>query len=548
MKTLKTITLAASLLLAWQGVWAQVVPEIEGLTYNSIYRYYEIPDAAALNALATYVNDGNDCEGLTFKVTGEEIKFDNQEMTFDLDDNGSNDSNYKPIGHRFVNEAGAANSFFCGEFDGDNKTISGIVVNDPDGFNVGLFGTIGEAIIKNVKLEDCTFTSNFCVGGIVGLSLKNGSISECSVGSGVTVNAVSCTIYSEEIPGVIVGGIIGDCTETTISNCLCAATVIGDEYVGGIAGRLLSVKNINDGTEDGIIDECYFTGKVESEGTSNGTIVGARGPIDEIDGEGSTGSKGILSFVLLDNDNDEDIKNEERIKMYDSQVCNVTLSGRTFYKDDSWNTLCLPFNLTEEQIAEEDCPLKDATIMSFDYETSKFDKGTLTMNFSGATKISNKMPYIVKWSQSTDKENPVFNGVKVEYNETAISHEDADVVFMDVYHTPKVIEREDNTILYLGADNTLYYPSAEMTINAFRGYFQLQNDLIAGEPTEPGQQPIKAFNLNFGDEETGIREISTPSNSSNSSNLWFTLDGRRLNGQPTQSGIFIHGGKKVFLP
>ena len=126
---------------------------------------------------------------------------------------------------------------------------------------------------------------------------------------------------------------------------------------------------------------------------------------------------------------------------------------------------------------------------------------------------------------------------------------------MDVYNTPKVIEGEDNTILYLGAKNTLYYPSAAMTINAFRGYFQLQNDLTAGETTseEPGNpettsNSIKAFVLNFGDEETGIREISTPSNSSNSSNLWFTLDGRRLNGQPTQTGIFIHGGKKVILP
>ena len=29
----------------------------------------------------------------------------------------------------------------------------------------------------------------------------------------------------------------------------------------------------------------------------------------------------------------------------------VTLSGRTLYKDGKWNTLCLPFNFSAEQIA-----------------------------------------------------------------------------------------------------------------------------------------------------------------------------------------------------
>ena len=56
-----------SLLAFGQGAWAHE-PTIEGLTYN--LGYYEIPDASALNALATYVNEGNTCEGLTFKVTG----------------------------------------------------------------------------------------------------------------------------------------------------------------------------------------------------------------------------------------------------------------------------------------------------------------------------------------------------------------------------------------------------------------------------------------------------------------------------------------------
>ena len=34
----------------------------------------------------------------------------------------------------------------------------------------------------------------------------------------------------------------------------------------------------------------------------------------------------------------------------------VTLSGRTLYKDGCWNTLCLPFSLTEGQVSTQLAP------------------------------------------------------------------------------------------------------------------------------------------------------------------------------------------------
>ena len=104
----------------------------------------------------------------------------------------------------------------------------------------------------------------------------------------------------------------------------------------------------------------------------------------------------------------------------------------------------------------------------------------------------------------------------------------------------------DRTVLYLGEGDKLYYPTEAVTIGAFRAYFQLQGDLTAGEPAEEAQS-IKAFVLNFGDEETGISEIhlSDPSNPSNSS--WYTLDGRRLNGKPSERGIYIFKGIKTMI-
>ena len=46
----------------------------------------------------------------------------------------------------------------------------------------------------------------------------------------------------------------------------------------------------------------------------------------------------------------------------------VTLQGRTLYKDDAWNTLCLPFGLDQTALAAS--PLADCTLMELDLTTA----------------------------------------------------------------------------------------------------------------------------------------------------------------------------------
>lgn len=76
----------------------------------------------------------------------------------------------------------------------------------------------------------------------------------------------------------------------------------------------------------------------------------------------------------------------------------VTLSDRTLLKNGDWNTLCLPFSLTAEQIAAS--PLAGATIMEL-LSTSNLDsEGKLTLNFQDATAITAGKPYIVKWDNT----------------------------------------------------------------------------------------------------------------------------------------------------
>ena len=95
----------------------------------------------------------------------------------------------------------------------------------------------------------------------------------------------------------------------------------------------------------------------------------------------------------------------------------------------------------------------------------------------------------------------MFAGVTIDDSApTAVTSKDGTVSFTGSY-SPVSIAGEDRSILFLGAKNTLYYPNAAMTIKACRAYFQLNNGLTAGDPTNG----VRTFNLNFGDgEASGI--------------------------------------------
>ena len=73
----------------------------------------------------------------------------------------------------------------------------------------------------------------------------------------------------------------------------------------------------------------------------------------------------------------------------------VTLAGRTLYRDGDWNTLCLPFDVDDFS----GTPLVGATVKTL--SSSEFAGGTLTMTFSDdQTSIDAGVPYIVKWTKA----------------------------------------------------------------------------------------------------------------------------------------------------
>lgn len=236
-----------------------------------------------------------------------------------------------------------------------------------------------------------------------------------------------------------------------------------------------------------------------------------------------------IPTITLANNSD----NASVIEANNGKLVNVTLADRTLYKDGSWNTLCLPFSLTAEQVTNQLDPESLMTLQS-----SSFSNGTLTLNFVSATSIEAGKPYIIKWTGDSpleSLESPTFTGVTIA-NATANVNTD-NVDFIGIY-SPLNITAADNTKLYLSNANTLYYPNAAMTIGAFRAYFQLKGITAA-------DLPQSAIVLNFDAEGTTGLNSLTPALSQGEG--VYTLDGRKLNAMPTQKGVYIVNGKKVVI-
>ena len=251
-----------------------------------------------------------------------------------------------------------------------------------------------------------------------------------------------------------------------------------------------------------------------------------------------TDNKDILT--ALDITLSDNAANDETLANHDEHLANVTLSGRTLWKDGSWNTLCLPFDVA----TFDGTPLEGATVKTL--SSSSFDDGTLTLNFTDASSIEAGKPYLVKWTSGSNVANPVFSGMTIndKYDMVECDH----VNFIG-NTSPFTLEAGDKTVLYLGSDNKLYYPTDKVTVGSCRAVFQLHNGLTAGDLPVPGQAAARRFVLNFGDgnESTGILSLPTDSKDAKDNAAWYTLDGRRLTGKPTTKGLYINNGKKIVI-
>ena len=232
---------------------------------------------------------------------------------------------------------------------------------------------------------------------------------------------------------------------------------------------------------------------------------------------------------------DETEDNTEVLEDVDGTAANVSLT-RTL-NADGWNTFAVPFDISSEELADMGMTAKELTGSSF------FD-GELTLNFADAESIEAGKPYLVKVAETVD--NPIFSGAILSKEAVTIETEAVDFVpTLGKTLVTGPAGDEDNTkaVLFLGAGNKLVYPTMvnnpdqlSSYMKGFRAYFQLKGDTSLS---------IKSFCLDFGnDVVTGIVEVA---DEKPADGIWYDLNGRKLDGVPTQPGVYVVNGKKVVI-
>ena len=533
---------------------------------------YIISTAAGWDALASAVNRGEHYYKKFFKLSDD---FDNSAT---------------PV----TTMAGWGHVFFSGTFLGNGRTLTVNLENrmaEEEGC-APFFRTNG-ATIRNLRVAGTITTDDKLAAGIVShmkYTKLEGCVSSVTIVSSVSgdgthgglVGVVESEAGSSDVRGCVFDGVIC-CTAENLTHS-CGGLVGWQE--GGVIwnGCLYAPAAIPEGKYPLDLTNCSTFAR-----TSSGSGNGGSGYYTETLGGVQNGNLVYPLDTKPANDYGDVLDDYGLVKTYyqncieyngkfyvhpetctlnesgnystavtNGYFANITLDGRTLYKDGCWNTLCLPFDVTAEQIAASDLAGADIRTLS----SASFENSTLTLNFTPAapatdavTSIQAGVPYIIKWASGTDVVSPTINAVIIDntaHDVTCDLGDDKSIVFKGTQSATTFTE-DDNTKLLVGTQNKLHYPLTGASIGACRAYFQL-NGITAGGANSGAPNLNIVMNLGDG-ETTGVRPPSISPKGENTEaspwgglvGVWYTLDGRKLDQQPTQKGIYIHNECKVVI-
>lgn len=223
---------------------------------------------------------------------------------------------------------------------------------------------------------------------------------------------------------------------------------------------------------------------------------------------------------------DTDFGADAKIKEYDQTAVHFKLK-RSFVADDTWYTICLPFNVAKEQLVEVFGGEK-VELRTFDHM-----KGTV-MYFKPVYDLAAGVPYLIKPNKNLD--NLLFENVKIDMAAHPDLQVGADGYFMQGTYQATVLN-PDGTNLFLGDDNTFFRPSEnDHRMKGTRVYFII---------------PRKAVDqvLSY-DTETivdGIVDVEV--NSQSKSQKVYNINGVYVgdNLRNLAPGVYIVDGKKVVV-
>jgi hypothetical protein len=197
-------------------------------------------------------------------------------------------------------------------------------------------------------------------------------------------------------------------------------------------------------------------------------------------------------------------------------------------------------------------------------ESTEYADGIST-TFSILRRMENLFRDSYTWTGYVAQEDLALPSGLTAYTVTALNGATATATALDYIpqDVPVLLGRTDNTVnLYRASagsgtaptENLLQAASSTNQPTAFQDYVLYQDAfyLVSGGTLADGKVFLPAgggttaprLNIALGNGET-TSLTPDPSPTGEGSGYWYTLDGRKVNGQPLKKGLYIHNGRKV---
>jgi hypothetical protein len=360
-----------------------------------------------------------------------------------------------------------------------------------------------------------------------------------------------------------------DCTNLTTAPALPATTLAEGCYSGMFVGCTnLTTAPVLPATT--LADYCYFnmfngctklnsvtclaTNISASNATTNwlssvaatGTFTKAAG----MEGWTTNSASGIPSgWTVVDNVVLTDGSDPSALKAYANQLCAVTYK-RSFTADKP-STVCLPFAYA---------PKTGETFYTFSGITKEGGEYVATMTeHTGATLAANT-PYLYKSATTGDTD---FSGTyTIPATIAAGTTTSGDWTFVGTYDTQEWTTAPTGIYGFSAQDTgdgisqgEFVKVGAYVRIKPMRAYLKYKNggEDYAGAPMMAPRRAAETLperiSVRLIDGDGQVTAIGTLETRTGEVTLdgWYTLDGTRLSGQPTQKGIYVNNGKKVII-
>lgn len=223
---------------------------------------------------------------------------------------------------------------------------------------------------------------------------------------------------------------------------------------------------------------------------------------------------------------DTDFEADAKIKEYDQTAVHFKLK-RSFVADDTWYTICLPFNVAQKQLVEV-FGGENVELRTFDHM-----KG-MVMYFKHVDDLAAGVPYLIKPNKTLD--SLLFKNVKIDMAAHPDLRVGADGYFMKGTYQATVLN-PDGTNLFLGDNNTFFRPSEnDHRMKGTRVYFIIPRKAVG-----------KVLSYDTETIVDGIVDVEV--NSQSNSQKVYNINGVYVgdNLQNLTPGVYIVSGKKVVV-